>query len=146
MKTHGAAGTPMYQAWNMMLQRCNNPKNAGYANYGGRGIVVCERWNRFENFLADMGARPPGMTIERSDVDGNYEPGNCRWATDQEQKNNRRDSRHYVIGGVKKTMTEWAHKHGLKQPTVWRRLAKGDSIERALRPVTSESFSRTRRI
>lgn len=76
-----------------MIARCTYPKARRYKDYGGRGISVCERWQKFENFLADMGARPEGLTIDRVNVDGNYEPGNCRWATQTEQQNNRRNSR-----------------------------------------------------
>src|SRR3990167_2507751 len=94
-KTHGKqSGT--YTTWADMLQRCTNPKNAGYKYWGGRGIDVCVRWrgvDGFDAFLADMGERPDGLSIDRIDNDGNYEPANCRWATPQEQRLNQRPRR-----------------------------------------------------
>jgi hypothetical protein len=93
---HGEAAhvkrTPEYNAWRLMRQRCNDPKNKHFAHYGGRGIKVCERWNIYENFLADMGRRPEKHSLDRIDVDGNYEPENCRWADAITQRNNQRRS------------------------------------------------------
>jgi hypothetical protein len=90
--THGASKTPEFSIWTDMLRRCSDPRRPEFKHYGGRGITVCDRWREsFANFLADMGPRPsPGLTLDRRDNDGNYEPGNCRWATVLEQNRNRR--------------------------------------------------------
>lgn len=130
-RTHGATSglkpTRTYRSWQDMKKRCYNPKHEKYSRYGGRGIIVCERWiDSFENFLADMGERPLGMTIDRwPNKDGNYEPGNCRWSTQKTQTNNRSTNVHITVNGITKTLAQWADSTGIKLGTIWYRLHKG---------------------
>lgn len=89
---HGMADTPMHYRWKNIMQRCYNPNNPGYADYGGRGIKVCDRWHDFTVFYADMGDAPEGMSLDRIDVNGDYAPDNCRWASKNIQARNKRNS------------------------------------------------------
>ena len=131
-KTHGdtagpnrAKHTAEYRAWRHMLVRCYNQKCKDYPDYGGRGIVVCDRWRTdYAAFLADMGRRPsPDLSIDRKDTNGNYELGNCRWATADEQVNNRRTPTiRVVLGSESHTITEWAQIAGMRRETLKARL------------------------
>lgn len=121
-----------YMTWQGMVARCTRAETDGFERYGGRGISVCERWREFANFLADMGTRPGQRhTLDRIDNDGNYEPSNCRWATLEEQANNRSNSHHIEIDGVTKTLTQWAREAGVSDACIYNRLRRG-LIGRAL--------------
>jgi hypothetical protein len=128
--THGLSRSPEYRVWASMLERCRNPNTVGYPRYGGRGIKVCERWDSFDNFIADMGRRPSGdYSIEREDNDGNYEPSNCRWATREEQAYNRTKTILIDYRGAKITTLEASKISGLSTNIVKTRWFKGWSAE-----------------
>lgn len=126
--------TTTHAAWCAMLARCRNPRHRFWSDYGGRGITVCERWRKFENFLADMGECPAGLTLDRIENNGNYEPNNCKWATRTEQQNNRRNTRYLTIDGVTKPLMEWARGAGIKDDTLRRRIVRGETGSDLLRP------------
>lgn len=127
-----------------MIARCTNPNNVMFYLYGGRGITVCERWRTFDNFLADMGPRPDGLTLDRIDPEGHYEPGNCRWATPKEQQENRRCARLITYNGETKTLAEWARSRDLSFLCLWNRLERGWPLDRALdRPLVYRRKPRT---
>src|SRR5438094_3143938 len=131
--THGHSTSPEYISWEAMKQRCFDPKKPNYHLYGGRGITVCERWMDFRNFLADMGPRPsPAHSLDRfPDRDGNYEPGNVRWATGEQQANNTRTNRHITFHEETLTLAQWARRLDIGEGTLRWRLKAGWSIERA---------------
>jgi hypothetical protein len=120
--THGQRKTATYRTWVAMISRCTNDKDSNWVNYGGRGVEVCDRWFEFENFLKDMGERPEGKTIDRKDVNGNYEPDNCRWATAEQQNNNRRTSRFIEFEGREQTLAQWARELGVTPQCLTMRL------------------------
>jgi hypothetical protein len=126
--------TPIHIVWSQMIQRCYNPNNHKYKDYGGRGIKVCDRWRySFENFYEDMGEVPEGLTLDRKDNDGDYTPENCHWATMKEQQNNRRDNVWITHAGETKTRTQWERSLGMKLGTLNNRLNRdGWSIKKAL--------------
>ena len=115
---HGLKGTPTYNSWKSMKTRCLNQRSNNWQRYGGRGIVICERWLSFPNFLADMGERPEGTSLDRIDNNGPYEPGNCRWATREEQANNTSQNIFADWGGQRKTATQLARMLGLNNKRV----------------------------
>jgi hypothetical protein len=134
--THGSWRNPEYRIWCHLRSRCSSPSNTAYPNYGGRGITVCARWlgkDGFENFLADVGPRPSKRhSIDRIDNDGNYEPGNVRWATPKEQARNRRNCVLITFAGKTQTAKEWAIETGIPHNRILDRARKGWSPERTL--------------
>lgn len=110
---HGMSRTSTYRIWTSMKSRCRNENNQTYAEYGGRGITVCERWDKFMNFLSDMGVRPDGHSLDRINNDAGYSPDNCRWATRAEQNRNTRLTVNIEFNGVKKCITDWAIDAGM---------------------------------
>lgn len=129
----GGVKTPEYRAWLHMRERCFNPNNSRYARYGGRGITICECWNTYENFLADMGQRPsPQHSIERINNDGNYEPSNCKWATRKEQQQNILHARRITFNGLTLCLSEWARRIGAAPATITGRLQRGWPLEKAM--------------
>jgi hypothetical protein len=139
-RQHGHAGSrvsgedesPEYTTWRGMRERCDRPTHNLYHRYGGRGIRVCERWQSFENFVADMGPKPEGTSIDRIDNNGNYEPGNCRWATREEQARNNTRSRHLTFNGETLCLSDWAARIGVSRATLEGRLERGWPLEDAL--------------
>ena len=130
---HGCGGsnkTPEYRSWRAMRQRCTNPNNSEWPRYGGRGITVCERWDSFERFLADMGPRPAGHSIDRIDNEQGYSPANCRWATTKQQNRNRRDNRWITFRGERRLRADVAEELGVLSNVLQGRIRLGWPEER----------------
>ena len=134
VRVHGLSRTSEYRAWQTMRLRCTDPANQAWADYGGRGITVCDRWKDSpENFIADMGRKPtPKHEIDRIDNDGPYSPENCRWATRSENDRNRRSNRWVTASGERKTLAEWSQIVGISDDVLSKRLDAGWSPEIAL--------------
>ena len=134
-------GHPLYHCWQSMKKRCSNPGNQYFSRYGGRGITVCQRWqDSFEAFLEDMGEKPgPEYSLDRIDNDGNYEPGNCRWATWSAQANNKSTNRVIEAEGMSLTVAQWARRQGVSPHLIHTRLYEGwPEVEAVLLPKNSE--------
>lgn len=138
-RTHGRANSRIsgysdrtYGVWQAMRDRCTNPHRADYHRYGGRGITVCKRWDKFENFLADMGEAPPNLTLDRKDNDKGYSPKNCRWATRNQQSYNSTTVVWVEWGGMKKSISDWCRYRSLSKSTYYSRRKRGWSVLQAL--------------
>lgn len=143
--THGMSKSPEFNIWTRMTQRCQNPRDKSYGRYGGRGIKVCQRWLKFENFYEDMGPRPGReFSLDRIDVNGDYCPENCRWATAKEQASNTRRNVYVNVDGEAKTLSDAAIHYGVDRCTVKSRMARGMDVNDALTAPVRE-ISKTRR-
>ena len=150
-KKHGMSYTPEYMAWCQMRSRCNNPSNPAFNYYGGReekAITICERWELFENFLADMGLKPfHKASLGRIDNEGPYSPENTRWEDDEQQQNNKRDSHYLTHDGETLTVSQWARQLGMHTSTLDNRISSGWSTTKAITtPVQYHSPSRHRHV
>ncbi len=130
---HGLSATSEWLAWSNMRRRCSDPSHRSYAYYGKKGIQVCERWSSFESFVADMGPKPSARhSLERVDSDGNYEPGNCVWATPTQQARNTSQNVCIAFEGREACLAEWAERTGICRGTLESRLSRGWPLRRAL--------------
>lgn len=129
----GGREAPEHYVWRSMLARCNNPKTASFKYYGAKGVKVCKRWLKYENFFADMGPRPaPGYSIDRRNVAGDYKPSNCTWATRSEQQSNKSSTKLYTNGKFKGTLTECAAYLGITKHCAFERWKNWNSFEKGI--------------
>lgn len=137
-RTHGMHGHPVYAVWNVMRQRCQNPRNKQFGDYGGRGITIIERWNSFDNFWQDMGPTyQPGLTIDRINNDGPYRPDNCRWVSRTTQARNRRSSRSIETPKGTMLLCEAADLSGIQYSTLLWRIRLGWPVANLFDPLHS---------
>ena len=135
-QTHGKSNTKLFAVWNAMKQRCYNPNNRSYKNYGGRGITVCQEWKEdFQTFYdwAIANGYKKGLEIDRIDVNGNYEPDNCRWTNSKKNNNNRRNNVKIKIGREEHTVAEWSEITGIPRSTILERFRSGKPLEEILK-------------
>lgn len=138
---HGRSKDRVHAIWRRMLQRCENPNASMYYRYGGRGIKVCKRWHEFVNFYTDMGDPPAGKSIDRfPNNDGDYEPDNCRWATNEEQGRNKSNNHLITKDGETLSLVAWAEKLGIKEKTLHERHRRGWSDSELLDPVQRKAI------
>lgn len=139
--TQTLSHTPTWSSWINMKRRCLYQSYSGYPNYGGRGIKICDRWLSFKNFYADMGERPEGTSLDRIDVNGDYCPENCRWATSVQQARNTTRVKVITYAGKTLCLSAWAEELGISRKTLLHRLNYGWSVEKAFKePVRRRSF------
>lgn len=131
-RTHGLVHSGTYRTWQGMVDRCRNARNPRFSSYGGRWITVCERWLKFEGFLADMGQRPQGKSIDRIDNGGNYESSNCRWATPTQQQRNMRGTTYATYRGLRQVLRDLCDAKGLSHEMVRTRIRRGWDVARAI--------------
>lgn len=131
-KRHGLSHTRTHNCWMQMKRRCYDTKGNRYQYYGGRGITVCERWIVFENFLSDMGTCPEGQSLDRINVDGNYEPSNCRWATNMQQGEHRSNAIKLSFKGKTQHIGAWAREVGIPAKILYKRVTRGWTPEQIL--------------
>lgn len=142
-KTHGFASSgkrrsKVYSLWSSMVQRCTNPKDKNWYNYGGRGITICESWTRFEGFLADMGDKPEGLTLDRRDNNAGYDKNNCRWVTQMEQSKNTRSNVWVTIGDKTQILADWIRELHSSGAAVHYIMKKGLTHEEAIKRIFSK--------
>lgn len=142
---HGMSRTRLYRIWNSMRQRCENPNAISYKYYGAKGVTVCSEWKEFKNFCAWAlnNGYANDLTLDRKDGSGNYEPSNCRWATNKEQQNNTSYTRLYTYNGETLSIMQWAEKTGIHPNMLYKRLSRGWSIEKAIKTKSLMKWGKT---
>ena len=136
---HGMRRSSSYNSWSGMVARCKNPNHPAFDSYGERGIKVCDRWLKFENFYADMGEKPDNHSLDRIDNNGSYCPENCKWSTVKEQNNNKRSNRLLTADGMTLNLAQWEVKQGLTKGALSNRLNRGWTLERVISTLSRES-------